>query len=169
MKEAFSQRQEVRLNLNNNESKQENQKKKKTPVKQETLKKLAGMGVDVSKIYFEEDAQAIIEEKQKSSEQTKTPKRNKKDQIRFEAIVLANSLDIPVSESVGTKAILESIKEKIETKKSDAGHDIALMADALSYEVSYKAICDEFEVYNNTTTQLGCATLADYNRYRLGL
>jgi len=170
MREAFSQRQDIKLN-NNQEKKEDrrgNKPKRKTPVKKETLQKLTELGIDATKIVFEEDAQALIEEKTKDKPQEE-PKRSKKEQIRYEAIQLAKSMHIKVSEDVGTKAILQSIKDMIDEMKEEAGNDIGQMAEALSYEVSYKAICTENEIYHNTTSGRGVASLADYNRFRLGL
>ena len=169
MKEAFSQSHKIVLNPNpEQEKKEQQQKKKKTPVKKETLQKMSDMGLDIKSVFYEEDALAQIEAKNKEKE-GKTPKRDKKEQIRFEAITLANQLEIPVSDSVGVKAILSSIKEKIEARKKECAHDIQKMSEVLAYEVSYKAISTEFEVFDNTTNRLGVASLADYNRFRLGL
>lgn len=169
MKEAFSQGHKIVLNTHpEQEQKEQQQKKKKTPVKKETLQKMLDLGLDIKSVFYEEDALAQIEEKTKEKE-NKAPKRDKKEQIRFEAITLANQLEIPVSDSVGVKAILSSIKDKIEARKAEAGHDIEKMSVVLAYEVSYKAIKTEFEVYDNTTNRLGVASLADYNRFRLGL
>ena len=168
MKEAFSQNQKITLNSGSEKQQKESQKKqKKTPVKKETLQKLVDMQIDIKKVFYEEDALALIEEKEKQKKVV--PKKSAKEQIELEAATLAEKLNIPVSESVGVKAILESIKIKIDSLKQQAGHDIEKMAEALSFEVSYKAIKTDFEIYNNTTNRLGVASLADYNRFRLGL
>jgi hypothetical protein len=168
MKEAFSQGHKIVLHQDSEKEKKQEPKKKKTTVKKETLQKMVDMGLDIKNVFYEEDALAKIEEKQNEGKE-QSPKRDKKEQILYEATVLASQLEIPLSESVGVKAILQAIKEKIDERKKDAGADIAKMAEALAFEVSYKAICTENEVLNNTKNQLGVASLADYNRFRLGL
>ncbi|MBR1754839.1 hypothetical protein IJ732_08400 [bacterium] len=168
MKEAFSHNQKVTLNPEaGQEQKNNQQRKKKTPVKKETLQKLVDMGVDIKSVFYEEDAQALIEEKDKD----KKPevKRDKKEQLQFEVNILAGKLEIPVSDSVGIKGTLDAIKAKIDNLKTQAGHDLEKMAEALSYEVSYKAIKTDYEVYHNTTNLLGASSLASYNMIKLNL
>lgn len=168
MREAFSQNQKIVLNPDagkEQQPQQRQQKKKKTPVKEETLKKLVDMGVDIKSVFYEEDAQALIDEKEKDK---KTDvKRDKKEQIQFEVNVLAGKVGVMITESVGIKATLDAIKERIETLKTQAGHDLEKMAEALAYEVSYKAIKIEFETYTNTTSLLGASSLASYNMIKL--
>lgn len=167
MREAFSHNQKITLNQDPpKKEEQKKQQQKKTPLKKETIEKLAKLGIDVTKIKSEEEAIEILEKK---ITEKKPPKRNKKEQIEFEAQTLATNLNVPTTESMGTKAILDAIKQKIQSLKTDAGNNLEKMAEALSFEVSYKAILGEFETYNNATSGMGVASLADYNRFRLGL
>lgn len=167
MKEAFSQSHKIVLKKDSEKEKREPQKKK-TPVKKETLQKMVDLELDIKNVFYEEDAQNAIAEKEKSKKSDNF-KRDKKEQIQYEALMLASMLEVPVSDSVGINAILDAIKEKIEEKKKEAGHDLKLMSDVLAYEVSYKSLCTDNEVFNNTNNRLGVASLADYNRFRLGL
>ena len=167
MREAFSHNQKIVLNPDaGKESQQQNQqRKKKTPVKKETLQKLVDMGIDIKSVFYEEDAQALIDEKEKN----KKPevKRDKKEQIQFEANILAGKVGVMITESVGVSATLNAIKDRIETLKAQAGHDLEKMAEALAFEVSYKAIKIEYETYTNTTSLLGASSLASYNMIKL--
>lgn len=167
MREAFSHNQKIVLNPDSGkEAQQQNQqRKKKTPVKKETLQKLVDMGIDIKSVFYEEDAQALIDEKEKN----KKPevKRDKKEQIQFEANILAGKVGVMITESVGVSATLNAIKDRIETLKAQAGHDLEKMAEALAFEVSYKAIKIEYETYTNTTSLLGASSLASYNMIKL--
>ena len=170
MREAFAKKQNIVIK-SEEEKKKKEPPKKKTPLTPETREKLKKAGVNVLQIHTEEDGLAKLESlKPKEEVEAKTEeKKDASEKIRDEALALAKILEINATDAVGTKAILEAIKSKIEQRKGLAGNDTAKMAEVISIERRYKSICTEEEVLKNTNSRLGVATLADYNRFRLGL